>query len=243
MDTPPTIDEQRKFWNWHWTQRVERMTVNAWKDRRHRAIVAYLASLRLRNPRILDVGCGTGDYTQGLARFGPTTGIDLSETAVEVARSEFPHIEFVVGNLYDYPLSSDHFDVIIAQEVFDHVENQPAFVDRVASLLRQDGHLILSCTNRFVVDRLLPGTLPQQPSHHIAKYLLRHELNALLQRRFRVIRTTSVIPLGQRGILRVVNSYRLNTVVGKLVGQRRLDALKERAGLGYQMIAVARKRR
>jgi 2-polyprenyl-3-methyl-5-hydroxy-6-metoxy-1,4-benzoquinol methylase len=238
----PTIEEQREFWDWHWTHRVERKTVNDWKERRHGAIVACLASLRLEKPRILDVGCGTGVYTKGLARFGPTTGLDLSEAAIQVASSQLPGIEFLSGNLYDYPFPQGSFDVIVAQEVFDHVEDQPAFVERAADLLRDAGYLVLSCTNRFVFSRASSGTFPAQPAQHISKPLAMRELKALLYPRFRVLRTTSLIPIGNRGVLRIVNSYRLNRVLGAVVGQKRLEALKERMGLGYQLIALGQKR-
>jgi 2-polyprenyl-3-methyl-5-hydroxy-6-metoxy-1,4-benzoquinol methylase len=238
----PTIEEQREFWDWHWEHRDERLTVNTWKDRRHEVMVAMLGSLRLRNPRILDVGCGTGFYTSGLARFGPTIGLDLSETGIAVARKEFPEIEFLAGNLYDYPFEESSFDVVVAQEVFDHVEDQPAFVERVAALLRPGGHLLVSCTNRFVLERVPVGTFPKQPDHHIGKYLVKGELKALLRPRFHVLRTTSVLPMGNRGLLRLVNSHRLNRALGAVLGQARVESLKENAGFGYQLIALCRRR-
>jgi 2-polyprenyl-3-methyl-5-hydroxy-6-metoxy-1,4-benzoquinol methylase len=235
----PSVEEQRGFWDWHWSHRAERGTVNAWKDRRHEAIVAYLASLRLERPRILDVGCGTGVYTKALARFGPTTGLDLSPAAIDVARSELPGIEFLAGNMYDYPFR-DAYDVIVAQEVFDHVQDQATFVERAAGLLGAGGYLILSCTNRFVLERAR-DLFPPQPAHHIFKPLLRRELRALLRPRFRVLRTTSVVPLGNHGILRVLNSPRLNAILRAVVGGRGLERLKERCGLGFQNIVLAQK--
>lgn len=236
----PSVEEQRDFWDWHWNRRVERGTVNAWKARRHEAIVAYLASLRLESPRVLDIGCGTGVYTKGLARFGPTTGLDLSPAAIEVARTEFPGIEFLAGNLYDYPFPQP-FDVVVAQEVFDHVQDQPAFVERTAELLGGQGYLVLSCTNRFVVERAA-DLFPRQPEHHIFKPLSRAELKALLRPRFRVLRVTTVVPIGNHGILRLVNSPRLNSFLGAIFGRNRLQSLKERTGFGFQNIVLAQRR-
>jgi hypothetical protein len=63
----------------------------------------------------------------------------------------------------------------------------------------------------------------------------------LLEPRFRVRRTTSVIPIGHRGVLRLVNSYKLNRTLGLVVPPTRIERLKERAGLGYSIIALAQK--
>jgi 2-polyprenyl-3-methyl-5-hydroxy-6-metoxy-1,4-benzoquinol methylase len=238
----PAIDDQKRFWDWHWQHWQERRTVNAWKDKRHATILAFLRSLRLDQPMILDLGCGPGWYTEKLAQFGPTTGVDLSEEAISMAKSRFPHITFVAANLYELQLPAARFDVVVSQEVFDHVEDQRAFVGRVATLLKSRGYLILSCTNKFVMDRLREGEFPPQPAAHIAQYLNARELKRLLRTHFRVIRITSVLPMGSRGILRLINSYKLNTLLRYLLPPTQLDALKERGGFGYQLIVLAQKR-
>ena len=62
--------------------------------------------------RLLDVGCGPGSITVGLAlRVEPahTVGIDTSESVIETARSlakakPVRHLTFEVGNIYEFPL-------------------------------------------------------------------------------------------------------------------------------------------
>src|SRR5262249_4155428 len=90
----PTIDTQKKFWEWHWQHWHDRKTINEWKDKRHERIIHYVSSLRLTRPRILDVGCGPGWYTNQLCQFGSVMGIDLSEEAIGMAKAAFPHIAF-----------------------------------------------------------------------------------------------------------------------------------------------------
>ena len=68
------------------------------------------------------------------------------------------------------------------------------------------------------------------------------EMKSLIAPYFKVLTSTSVIPMGNRGCLRVINSHKLNTVAGQLIAQRRLDLLKERLGLGYSIIAVGQKK-
>src|SRR5688572_19310330 len=141
--TQPTITEQKNFWNWHWQHWQDRKTVNDWKHRRHDAILSFLGSLGKTNLRILDVGCGPGWYTDKLARFGNVTGLDLSEDAIEMARTRFPHITFIAGNIYDQWLPAEHFDVVVSLEVIDHVEDSLIFLERIERALKPGGHLIL----------------------------------------------------------------------------------------------------
>ncbi len=238
----PTVDDQKQFWDWHWQHWKERRTINEWKDKRHEVVLTFLSLLSLDHPRILDLGCGPGWYTEKLAHFGPTTGIDLSEEAIQMAQARFPHIKFISGNLYDLPLPAEHYDVVVSQEVFDHVEDQVEFVRRAAYVLKPKGYLILSCANKFVMDRLQEGEFPAQPNTHIAQYLNIKRLKGLIQPYFRVLRIKSILPIGHRGILKLINSYKVNKILGHLISSRYLDSLKERACLGYQLILLAQKK-
>jgi 2-polyprenyl-3-methyl-5-hydroxy-6-metoxy-1,4-benzoquinol methylase len=238
----PTIDEQRDFWDWHWEHWQERKTINEWKNRRHETILSSLHSLSLEHPRILDLGCGPGWYTESLASFGTTTGVDISEEAIRMAKSRFPNIQFIAGNLYDLPLPTEHFDVVVSQEVFDHVEDQIGFIERVAYFLKPRGYLILSCANKFVMDRLEEGKFPVQPDAHIARYVNRKELKHLIEAHFRFLRVKSILPIGHRGILRLVNSHKINAVLKYVLSSKYLEEMKERLGLGHQLIILAQKK-
>ncbi len=241
---PPTFDEQQTFWNWHWAHWRERRTINPWKDRRNAEILHLLRERGLSNALLLDLGCGPGYYTRPLTEFGRVSGIDLSDEAIATARAKYPDIDFHAGNLYEHPLPRSHFDAVIAQEVFDHVPDQGAFLGRVHDVLKPGGWFALSCTNRFVVERLARGTFPVQPAAHIARPLTMRELRDKLVSRFSVVALYSIIPeVGEEGIYRVVNAPGLNRILSVLLPQRWLDAAKGRLGLGYQLVALAQRRR
>lgn len=238
----PPIQDQQRFWNWHWQHAAERGVVNEWSERRFQAISAYLHSLPLGRPSILDLGCGRGWYTARLAEFGPTTGIDLSPEAASLAQVEFPHVAFRAGNILEMDLPAAEFDIVVSQEVISHVEDQARYVERAAHVLKPGGFLILSTDNKYVLERLdTTGWVPLPPEH-IKAFLDRKGLKRLLQPHFDVLRTTTVIPVGDRGLLRIVNSYRLNRILERLIPPDRLAALKERAGLGLTFVWLARKR-
>lgn len=240
--TLPTIEEQRRFWNSHWQRAQERKIVNDWSERRFQTILAFLRTLPGSRPSILDLGCGHGWYAARLAEFGPTTGIDLSPDAIAKASTEFPQAMFIAGNVFTMDLPTARFDVVVSQEVISHVEDQSKYVERAAGALRPGGHLILSTDNKFVMDRLGRMNWAPLPPEHIEIFLDRRALRRLLRPYFDVVRMTTVLPMGHGGILRLVNSHRLNRALKAVVPRAALVGWKERLGLGLSIIVLARKR-
>ena len=215
----PPIERQQQFWNHHWHNAHSRRVVNDWSRARFDKIIEYLQSLALRRPRILDLGCGPGWYTEQLGAFGDVTGVDLSEQAIAMAKARAPQIHFVAGNVYRVPLPANHFDVVISQEVLAHVDDQPRYIDRAAEVLKPGGYLIVSTDKTFVMERL-------------------GEVGWV----FRFVRATTLLPMGHRGILRLVNSAKLNRLVELVVSRSALTRFKEWAGFGLTTIVVARKK-
>jgi len=79
------------------------------------------------------------------------------------------------------------------------------------------------------------------PPEHIEKFLDMKGLKRLLVSHFRVLRTATVLPIGNAGILRLINSPKLNNALSLLIPERDLEILKERAGFGYSLLVLAQK--
>jgi len=232
----PSLDEQRQYWDERWER--QRLP-NDYQRRRGEAVLTILESLRLTNPRILDLGCGTGWFTEQLSHYGRATGIDLSETAIAQARAAYPHVAFLAGNVYERTFPVGHFDVVVSQEVVAHVQDPAAYLDIIARILKSGGYAIITTANRLVMERWDHGG--PDPDAHIKLYPNRRQFEQMLRARFRVLRMTSIIPVGDRGILRFVNSYKLNRALGRVIPARYLERFKEWAGFGYTLVAVAQK--
>jgi 2-polyprenyl-3-methyl-5-hydroxy-6-metoxy-1,4-benzoquinol methylase len=232
----PTIEVQKGYWKF-WNTRPGYPHGRAL--RRGEKIVEYLLALGLERPKILDLGCGMGWLTGELARYGPTTGIDLSDEAIARARSEYPQATFLAGDVLDLELAEGQFDVVVSQEVIAHVPDQAGYLDRAAQALRPGGYLILTTPNPFVHRR---NDWPEQPPGHPEHWLTPSALRRLLSRRFRLLRRTTVVPLGHRGVLGLVNSPKLNRLLGAVMSADRVEALKERAGFGWTQVVLARKK-
>ena len=233
----PSLDDQRRYWDERWDR--QRLP-NDYQRRRGDTVLAILRSLRLTNPEILDFGCGTGWFTEELSHFARATGIDLSETAIAYAQATYPHVPFIAANLFETPFSGGQFDVVVSQEVVAHVQDPEAYLDIIARILKPGGYLIITTANRFVMERWDHGA--PDPDAHIKLYPNRRAFKRMLRRRFRVLHTTSIMPIGNRGVLRFANSSKLNTALRWLIPRRYVQRLKERAGLGYTLVALAQKR-
>lgn len=232
----PSISEQQRYWDARWDRNRK---PNGWQLRRGETILNFLRTLHLDTPVILDLGCASGWFTEKLSQIGQATGIDLSETAITLAKSQFPGITFIAGNIFELPIPQNHFDLVVAQEVIAHVEDQIAFLERIAYTLKPGGFLIATAANKIVMDRVDFGP---DPKEHIKQWLYMRTLKRLLLPQFKVLRATTVIPMGNRGFLRLINSYKINAALGLLIPRRYLENLKERAGLGYSLIVLAQKR-
>lgn len=237
--TNPSLSDQRRFWNtWNATLRDPR-NLNDWSLKRGEKILQVVRSLALEHPNILDFGCGTGWLTERLAEFGQATGIDLAERVIAEAQARAPHVKFLAGDLFKIQLQTAYYDIVVSQEVIAHVPDQPGYLERAAQLLKPNGYLIITTPNKFVMDR---SEWPKQPPEHLERWLTMANLRRLLNRRFRILQTSTILPLGDGGILRIVNSYKLNGFLGRLFSQQKLQGFKQWVGWGYTLIALAQKR-
>jgi ubiquinone/menaquinone biosynthesis C-methylase UbiE len=81
----------------------------------------------LKNKRILDIGCGTGYWTQKLSTVAKNiTGIDVNEAVLEIARSkQFScPVEFLRMDAYDMRFPDDHFTGVLASFWLSHIPRQ-----------------------------------------------------------------------------------------------------------------------
>ncbi len=235
MAQMPSVGEQQQYWDDRWGRERD---PNGWQLRRGETILTFLRSLSLHQPKILDLGCGTGWFTDQLRDIGKPTGIDLSETAIGLARFQYPDITFIAADLYKSTFQAGTFDVVVAQEVIPHVQDQDTFLKLIGTILKPNGYLALTMVNKFVINRV---EWDHGPSSHIIQWLSMKELKQLLRPHFRILRATTIIPNGNQGILRIVNSYKLNKILQFIIPKEIIDAMKERSGCGYTRIVLAQK--
>lgn len=108
----------------------------------------------LKGRKALDVGCGGGIITEGLAKRGAiTTGVDLAQGALDVARD---HAQVSKLDI-DYQLSTvealadlqpESYDIITCLEMLEHVPDPQSIIYACSKLLKPGGKIFLSTINR-----------------------------------------------------------------------------------------------
>jgi len=67
-----------------------------------KAVAIHLMK-KLGVKRVIELGCGLGQFTANIARAGiAVLGVDVSPTAIDSARLKYPACEFRVGDILDY---------------------------------------------------------------------------------------------------------------------------------------------
>ncbi|HSN63551.1 MAG: bifunctional 2-polyprenyl-6-hydroxyphenol methylase/3-demethylubiquinol 3-O-methyltransferase UbiG [Azonexus sp.] len=112
------------------------------------------AAIGLSGKRVLDVGCGGGLLSEGMAvRGAEVTGIDLSEKPLGVARLHL----LESGQKVDYrKISAEQmaaempgaFDAVTCLEMLEHVPDPASIVASCARLVKPGGQVFFSTINR-----------------------------------------------------------------------------------------------
>lgn len=118
---------------------------NWWHEGRRRILCDTLESIlkNIKNPTILDVGCGTGGTSNAFLKFGDLTGTDFSLSALKLASKKGLENIFR-STLTDIPLKNNSFDAITALDVIEHVKDDSAVLLEMKRLIKQNGHIIIT---------------------------------------------------------------------------------------------------
>jgi len=134
----------------------------------------FLRSYIQKSFLILDAGCGpNGGYiTKALNIQG--IGLDISRTNVENSIKMSKEIEknelsFVVGDIAKMPFHEDTFDVIICQDVLEHVKDKENAISEIAFSLRRGGKILISTTNALNPSMFIDDILPKNVSEKIIR--------------------------------------------------------------------------
>ena len=108
------------------------------EDANHKAkdIITLLARNGLRPKTVCEVGCGSGGILDLLSRefevSAQFTGYDISEQALALCRlREKKNLHFILG---DFPEEGARFDLVLAIDVLEHVEDYMGFLRRLRSI-------------------------------------------------------------------------------------------------------------
>ncbi|MGI9647819.1 MAG: methyltransferase domain-containing protein, partial [Acidimicrobiia bacterium] len=99
--------------------------------------------------RLLDLGCGPGSITVGLARYvapAPTIGIDQSQDALGAAAAlavekRVGNVEFRRADVYELPFDDGSFDVVYGHQLMQHLADPVTALIEARRVLSSGGYL------------------------------------------------------------------------------------------------------
>ena len=99
-----------------------------------------------RQGRLLEVGCAYGYFLDIARRFWDVAGVDISAVAVENCALRYGQAVHC-GSLLNLDIQSRDYDLIVAWDVIEHLDDPRACVARIYQLLKPGGHLVLTTGN------------------------------------------------------------------------------------------------
>ena len=245
LDRSQQMDERSwwDLWNTSYRTKDDNDPVSSELFKRVSAVINKLVQTGTR--RVLEIGCGAGRLSRLLA-YSSYHGLDLSPAAIDLACQKRKQISapasaspatYEVADFHDWPLPERPYDVVVCIDAVAYFRDQQFALNKIAQSLRISGTLVLTTINPFVYWRIRRNWENGPVSH----WLSRRELHTLVkQAGLKIERSYTIMPRGNLGILRLVNSPRLNDVFGPRFAAA-IRRVKEHAGFGQYRVVVARR--
>jgi 2-polyprenyl-3-methyl-5-hydroxy-6-metoxy-1,4-benzoquinol methylase len=108
-------------------------------------IVSILSEFKdMSQSKILDIGCGNGMITSNIGNFSKEIiGIDVKDRRIVKKGYKFKLIKDEM-----LPFENNSFDVVISNQVIEHVNNQDRHVEEIYRVLRNGGICYLATPNK-----------------------------------------------------------------------------------------------
>jgi len=153
-----------------------------WHISKRRIILKLISKyISIKNPKILDIGCGTGKNVEVFSKIGQAWGIDNSPLAIKFCKKRgLKNIRLGTAENTKFP--ADTFDIITLLDVLEHSDDKK-IIKEVKRILKKHRFLILT----------VPA-LPQLWSnwdvvlHHKRRYTKNSLINLFNQNEFKLIR-------------------------------------------------------
>ena len=115
----------------------------------HKRLMSIKNILNKNKIHMLDVGAATGEFINEALKLGiDAVGIETSESACNKARAKY-NINMIQGDFLNFDFGDKQFDVIHMHHVFEHLPDPSRSIEKIRSILHDDGLLVLEVPNQF----------------------------------------------------------------------------------------------
>jgi len=146
---------------------------------------------------ILEVGCGIGNFTTTLSKYGKVTAIDIDQSLIDKLNKEnHPRIKAGYGDIEKskYFFKDKSFDIIVCINVLEHVKDDEKALQNMYRLLKKGGKLILLVP----IHDFLYGEI-DKAINHFRRYNPEHLVTQLKQMGFIIKQNRKLNFLGALG--------------------------------------------
>lgn len=117
-------------------------------------IVAILKDVKgnLSTSTCLDLGCSIGIISRLLAEnFKDVIGVDVDKQAIKKAQmvNKKNNIRFLLSKERKIPLKNNQVDVVVCNQVYEHVKNPEFLFDEIYRVLRPKGVVLFGARNKY----------------------------------------------------------------------------------------------
>lgn len=114
-------------------------------------ILKVLSSPIKENSNILDIGCGTGDISMFLSKYGTVQGVDFCEKSIEIANKIKNELKitnvFFSSDDITKEKKRDKFDYIFCIGVLHHIPEMEKAMENIKKCMNKDSVLIIGLNN------------------------------------------------------------------------------------------------
>lgn len=130
-------------------EQTKKMSFRVWQGLR--TYTEYLLPLNLKpGYTLLDLGCGTGSLDHYLAKAGvKTTGVEINPCSLAHAKIIHPEpsLNLVAADALSLPFTTNSFDVVVSQDMFEHLPDEESAADALLQMSRV-------CTGKLMLHKV-----------------------------------------------------------------------------------------
>ncbi|MCC5910536.1 MAG: methyltransferase domain-containing protein [Clostridiaceae bacterium] len=106
-----------------------------------------------KDMKVLDIGCGTGNFSIKLAKMGCTVvGVDLSDEMLDIAREKVKQegLDIVFHNMdvYDLNFEANQFDAVFSMAAFEFIKEPAKAYKEMYRVLKSEGQLLIGTIHK-----------------------------------------------------------------------------------------------
>jgi SAM-dependent methyltransferase len=153
-----------------------------WFESRKSIIKSLLTNIITNKINILDFGCGVGANLEMLASFGNVFYYDKNKGVTSIIKSNKNFFKMkMIRNLKKY---KKKFDLIVALDVIEHIDDDSKVVNYLSSLIKKNGRILITVPAYNFLFSVKDTIL-----HHKRRYT-KSSLNKIVNKKFHMIKIT-----------------------------------------------------